>query len=135
METNEIIITEITNGIAYYQELHDWAVELDCEPDDENFEALAIMEGDPDIIKCEGQDKLYFCTIKLGDKKFVLTSYEPTKEQIEMLRAFHVEDWRKHYSKTESTWKNFKQLTNAIAYRGGEGYVYTIWNYTPKIKS
>lgn len=132
MEAKEIIITEIGNGIAYYQELHDWVKGFDIDPDDEYFEPLSLLEGDPDIVKCEGQDKLYFCTVELEGKKFVLTSDETSPQQKEMLKKFHIENWKEHYSATESTWDDFRNLPNTIAYRGGEGYTYTIWNYISK---
>ncbi len=131
----EIIVTEVGAGIVYYPELHKWAVDCDCNPDDKNFEALSMLDSDPDIIKCEDCEKLYFITIEREGKKFVLTSDETTPEQNKMLTDFHTENWNENYSATESTWANFNALTNSIAYRGGKGYNYTIWDYTPKTQN
>ncbi len=129
----EIIVTEISEGIGYYQELHDWAKSFDYDPDDENFDALSMMDGDPDKLKC-GDRELFFIDVELADKKFILTSSEITSDEKEMLRAFHSDEFHKSFTSAISSWKVFDSLKNAIAYRGGSGYVYSIWNYTPCIE-
>lgn len=129
----EKIVTEISAGIAYYQELHDWVRSFDIDPDDEMFEPLSLMEGDPDIIRCEGH-KLYFIATVQNGVQYVLTSDEVNEQEKKMLTEFHQDDFKENYSVGECSWETFDGASNAIAYRGGSGYCYTIWIYTPKSK-
>lgn len=125
------IVTEISAGIAYYPELHNWVKGLDLDPDDEMFDPLSLMEGDPDIIRCDGR-KVYFMCIERGDTKFIVTSDEIGDKEKQMLSAFHQDDFQNSYSIGISNWGFFNGAENAIAYRGGEGYHYTIWLYNPQ---
>lgn len=127
----ETIVTEISVGIAYYQDLHDWVKSFDINPDDEMFEPLSLMEGDPDIIRCSGR-KLYFITTVQDGVQYVLTSDEVNDQEKKMLTEFHQDDFKENYSVGECNWETFNDASNAIAYRGGSGYCYTIWIYTPK---
>lgn len=129
----ETIVTEISAGIAYYQELHDWVKSFDIDPDDEMFEPLFLMEGDPDIIRCESH-KLYFIATVQNGVRYVLTSDEVNEQEKKMLTEFHQDDFKENYSVGECSWETFDGASNAIAYRGGSGYCYTIWIYTPKSK-
>ena len=95
------------------------------------FEPLSMMEGDPDIIRCNGR-KLYFITIVQNGVQYILTSDEVSEQAKKMLTEFHQDNFKDNYSVGECSWENFDGAFNAIAYRGGSGYVYTIWNYTPK---
>lgn len=130
------IVTEIGEGIVFYQELHDWVKSFDIDPDDEMFEPLSMMEGDPDILRCNDR-KLYFIDVELGGKKFILTSDEVNEQEKKMLTEFHQDDFKERYSVGECNWPTFNEAKNAVAYRGGKGYVYTIWlyNQTNKIAS
>lgn len=125
------IVTEIGEGIAYYPELHDWVKGLDLNPDDAMFEPLSLMEGDPDKLKCDNRE-LYFMDIDLGNTKFILTSDEVNDKEKKMLTEFHQDNHEQNYSQTESKWSDFENATNVIAYRGGKGYHYYIWLYTPQ---
>lgn len=131
-----IIVTEISEGIAYYPELHEWVKSFDIDPDDAMFEPLSLMEGDPDKLKC-GDREVYFMDIDLGDSKFILTSDEVNDEQKKMLTEFHQDNFKERYSEGQCSWETFNKATNAVAYRGGKGYLYTIWlyNQTNKIAS
>lgn len=122
------IVTEIGEGIAYYQELHDWVKSFDIDPDDEMFEPLSLMVGDPDILRCNDR-KLYFIDVELGGTKFILTSDEVNEQEKKMLTEFHQDDFKERYSVGECNWETFNDATNAVAYRGGKGYLYTIWLY------
>lgn len=130
------IVTEISEGIAYYPELHDWVKSFDIDPDDAMFEPLSLMEGDPDILRCN-ERKIYFMDIDLGETKFILTSDEVNDEEKKMLAEFHQDDYKERYTVGECNWETFDNATNAVAYRGGKGYNYTIWlyNQTNKIAS
>lgn len=124
----KIIVTEISEGIAYHPELHEWVKSFDLDPDDAMFEPLSLMEGDPDILRCN-ERKIYFMDIDLGDTKFIITSDEVNDEEKKMLAEFHQYDFKERYTVSECNWETFNQAPNAVAYRGGKGYLYTIWLY------
>lgn len=129
------IVTEISEGLAYYPELCEWVRKFDIDPDDEMFEPLSLMEGDPDKLKCDNRE-IYFMDVDLGDTKFILTSGEVNDKEKKMLTEFHNDEvFKQNYSKTESRWSDFDNATNAVAYRGGSGYLYCIWLYTPNTQT
>ena len=122
----KIIVTNISEGIAYYQELADWVRSFDIDPDDSMFDALSLMEGDPDIIKYDGH-RMYFIDVNLNGIKFILTSDEVDDKAREMLTRFHGPERDKHYQLSENcSWEDFEAAAEAIAYRGGQGYYYGI---------
>lgn len=122
------IVTEISEGIAYYPELDNWVRSFDLDPDDELFEPLYLMEGDPDIIRCDGR-KMYFMCIERDGTQFIITSEEVGEKERQMLIEFHQDDFQNTYSIGECSWEAFNKAENAVAFRGGKGYVYTIWLY------
>ena len=124
----EIIVTNISEGISYYQELADWVRTFDQNPDDPMFDALALMEGDPDKIKW-GKHEMYFIDVDLNGKKFVLTSEEVDTQSRTMLKRFHDPEFTRWYKNLPCDWDDFNAAENAIAYRGGAGYYYHIWKY------
>jgi hypothetical protein len=129
----EIIVANLREAIAYYQELDEWVRTFDMDPDDPMFDELALMEGDPDKIKC-GRNELYFFDIDLNGRKFILTHDEVCAEENLMLRRFHDPDWKRWYESLPCDWAAFEAAENAIAYRGGSGYYYAIWKYTGDFK-
>lgn len=124
----KVVVTYIEEGIYYYPELAEWVRSLGKNPHDATFDVLSLMEGDPDIIKYNG-NKMYFIDTVIGDIRFVLTSDEVNPKEKEMLSRFHGENRDDFYGIAESSWKVFDSLPNAIAYRGGIGYIYEINNY------
>nr|WP_195461785.1 hypothetical protein [Alistipes sp. D31t1_170403_E11] len=90
------IVTPIGEGIAYYNDLYVWAKSFDDDPDDPDFDALSYLEGDPDIIRCNGK-KLYFMSIVLKGKRYVLTHDEVDSTEREMLTQFFEEDFRQYF--------------------------------------
>ena len=126
----KIIVTNISDGIVYYPELADWVRTFDYDPDDENFDALCLLEGDPDIIKYDGW-RMYFIDVDLDGVKYILTSDEVDDKAREMLTRFHDTDVYDTYyeSAEDNTWRGFEALPEAIAYRGGQGYYYGINKY------
>lgn len=122
------IVTNISEGIAYYPELADWVRTLDKDPNDPMFDALSLMEGDPDIIRCNGR-KMYFFDRVIGDTQYVLTSDDPDEKEKDMLSRFHGEERDEYFESVESCWDVFHSLPDAIAYRGGGGYFYGINKY------
>lgn len=124
----KVVVTYIGEGISYYPELSQWVRSLGENPDDATFDALSLMEGDPDIIKCNS-NKMYFIDTVIGDIRFVLTSDYPDDKEKRMLSQFHGENRDDFYEIAECSWKVFDSLPNAIAYRGGIGYFYGVNKY------
>lgn len=123
-----VVVTYIGEGISYYPELTEWVRSLDRNPDDPMFEALALMEGDPDKIRCDGNE-MYFIDVTLNGVKYILTSDYPDNKEKEMLSRFHSEGRDEYFEPTESSWDVFYSLPDAIAYRCGGGYYYGINKY------
>lgn len=128
----KVVVTYIAEGIFHYPELAEWVRGLDENPDDEMFDALSLMDGDPDIIRCEGR-RMCFIVVPLGGKRFVLTSDYPDDKEKRMLSLFHSDNRDDFYKTAECSWQMFDSLPNAIAYRGGRGYYYEINEYTGHI--
>lgn len=125
----EIVITQIDEGLRYIADLNQWARTLGDDPSDPDFDGLKYLEGDPDIMRCDG-NKTYFMSVELNGTKYVLVHQEISETEKEMLEHFHHDDFKQHFSTLPSSWDAFETASNAIAYRGGSGYCYTIWNYT-----
>ncbi len=130
----EIIVTEVGAGIAFYPELHKWAVDCDCNPDDEMFEPLSMLEGDPDKAK-SGDDEIYYLKIERGGKIFIVTSDEPTGEQRQMLQAFYSQSWREHFIDAAIAKQNYEEAHRAVTYLERGGYFCSTWIYRPKTVS
>lgn len=124
----EIIITPICEGFTYYKDLYEWAQSFDDDPNDPDFDALSYLDGDPDILRCDGK-RLYFINIELNGKRYVLTHDEFNDKEKEMLTRFFQEDFRQYFRGLPCSWETFEAADRAIAYRGGSGYVYSIWGY------
>lgn len=124
----EIIVSNLREGIAYYQELDEWVRTFDMDPDDLMFDELLLMEGDPDKIKW-GKHEMYFFDIDLNGRKFILTSDEVDAQSRTMLKRFHDPDFKRWYENLPCDWAAFDNAENVIAYRGGAGYFYHIWKY------
>lgn len=125
----EIIVSNLREGIAYYKELDEWVRTFDMDPDDPMFDELALMEGDPDMIKWGGNEMSFF-DIDLDGKKFILTSDEVDAQSRTMLKRFHGTDLNRWYESLPCDFAAFDNAENAIAHRGGSGYLYHIWKYT-----
>lgn len=125
----ETIVTPIDEGIVCYEELYEWAKSFGDDPDDPDFDALSYLEGDPDMIRCDG-NKLYFIAPVVNGKRYVLTHDEADATEREMLTRFFGEDRRRYFEALPCKWKAFNGAERAIAYRGGSGYAYSIWGYT-----
>lgn len=127
----KIIVTQIDEGLFAEADLKKWARSFGDEPDDPAFEGLKYLEGDPDILKYDG-NKLYFMDVDLNGVKYILTSDYATAQEKEMLRRFHGGEREKHFTLEECRWDVFDATVRGIAYRGGQGYYYGIWSYNPK---
>lgn len=125
----ETIVTPISEGFVYYNDLYEWAKSFDDDPHDPDFDALSYLEGDPDILRCDDY-KVYFISTVLNGKRYVLTHDEVNVAEREMLTRFFGEDYRRYFKALPCNWKAFDGAGRAIAYRGGSGYSYSIWGYT-----
>ena len=125
----ETIVTPIGEGIVYYNDLYEWAKSFGDDPGDPDFDALRYMEGDPDMIRCDGS-QLYFIAPVVNGKRYVLTHDEVDATEREMLTRFFGVDYRRYFEALPCDWKAFEGAERAIVYRGGSGYAYSIWGYT-----
>lgn len=128
------IISQVNEGISRFPDLQRWIREDVMEPDSPDFDALSLLEGDPDILRCDGYIQ-YFISVEVNDVRYVLTSDELSDAEREMLECFFSDDFRNRFCQQGYTWDYFNRQQRAIAYRGGSGYLYSIWNYcdlTPK---
>lgn len=111
-----------------------------------NGSELAFFEGDPDIIKINGETG-YFC--KCGNKVFYYfddcqsnTSWKTLKDFYSDIKtgitlgcnSYMTGRLPEGFEAIEGKWNEFEKLENAIAWRGGAGYFYSFWNIEKYIK-
>ncbi|NDV64001.1 hypothetical protein D0T60_01890 [Bacteroides sp. 224] len=107
-----------------------------CEIDD----VLAWFEGDPDELRIDGHTVLFIDIQNLENTKQTIIyldgSYEVNEDEIiKRLTEFYSVDengadsFELHYNRIESTNENMRNLKNGIAYRGGKGYVYSLYTF------
>lgn len=93
----------------------------------EDFDALAMYEGDPDIIKVNGNTG-YFFYYEATDTIFYWFDECFTGFNISaILTRFFEHRLHKEYTPDVQSWDWFHSADDGIAYRGGRGYVYTIF--------
>ena len=117
--------------LEYEPELWEW---LGLE-DDEYFEdnPLSFFEGDPDMINIFGCTS-YFIDVepKKSEYKWIIVSGDVSDVE-DYLERFFSEDFETEWQLTEpNNWNSFwhnEDKNETIAYRGGRGYVYTIWQF------
>ncbi len=124
----ETIVTSIGEGLACYDDLYEWARSFGDDPDDPDFDPLSYLEGDPDILRCEGSRLCFISTVQNG-KRYVLTHDEASDTERQILTRFYQPDFQSHFEALPCSWEAFEAADRAIAYRGGSGYAYSIWGY------
>ena len=86
----------------------------------ELFDCLSYFEGDPDYLKIDGES-CYF--IELSG----IVYYYPfcdDKKALKALRRFY----EGKLNRIEpNTWEKWETIKNGLAYRGGSGYLYTLY--------
>lgn len=92
-----------------------------------------FFQSDPDILRIKGSE-VSFTEVDINDKTaFVVyldLKYKATESEIKkILQRFFADNFRNYFTNLDSSWKLFRSLANGIAYRGGQGYHYTIWEY------
>ncbi len=107
-----------------------------CEIDD----VLAWFEGDPDELRINGETVLFIDIQNPEHTRqtviFLDGSYQVDEtEIIKRLTEFYSVDengadsFDLYYNGIESTNENMENLKNGIAYRGGEGYTYSLYSF------
>lgn len=130
MKTKKIKIISLYE-LEFHSDLWEY---LDLE-NDERFQddPMILFEGDPDMIK-EGGYIVYFMDVKINDTLYIIVSDDSEPELNDCLESFFKEDFDNEWEYSElNNWESFWQYDNiAIAYRGGKGYVYSIWHFIKK---
>lgn len=88
----------------------------------DDFDVLEMFEGDPDMIRINGQLGFFF-----EYEGTIYYYFDEHRENIgEILIALFKKRLHKEYWKGMQSWDYFN-THNAIAYRGGQGYSYSIF--------
>jgi hypothetical protein len=139
-EFEKVIVLSI-DDIQMYGELDAYI----CGDGGEDNDYLLLFEGDPDILKIYN-GRTYFCDIVVNKTKYVIylspdygtmtcdvrkTDDELNKGIKLMLTQFFSNELTEYYTHNPdcNTWQRFDEIKDGIAYRGGSGYVYIIWEY------
>lgn len=105
---------------------------LDLE-DDEYFEDdyMTLFEGDPDMINIFGYTSC-FMDFETDENHYVIVSGDVSDVE-DYLERFFSDDFQNDWELTEpNNWDSFwhnEEKKETIAYRGGRGYVYTVWKF------
>ena len=105
----------------------------------DNDSSSLLFDGDPDQLRIEGET-VQFTDLEDKDKgvRTVLYSNHAGCDEdivVKMLQEFYEEDedgrgtHRKYYDDLESTNENMRNIETGIAYRGGAGYIFALYNY------
>ena len=108
-------------------ELYELAVRegwYDGEP--EEFDALAMFEGDPDMIKINNDTGYFFYHYDTDTIYYWFDECFSGFNISAILIRFYEHRLRKEYYDGVQSW-NWFDSHDGIAYRGGMGYVYTIY--------
>ena len=88
----------------------------------EEFEVLDMFEGDPDMIRINGKLGFFF-----RYEDVIYYYFDDDGENVDrILISFFQKRLQKEYWKGMQSWDYFNSH-NAIAYRGGQGYSYSIF--------
>lgn len=92
-----------------------------------------LFQSDPDILRIAGSE-VSFTEVDINENTaFIIYSdseYRATESEIkDMLQRFYADNIRDYFTNLDSSWKVFRSLVNGIAYRGGQGYHYAIWEH------
>lgn len=92
-----------------------------------------LFQSDPDILRIAGSE-VSFTEVDIDENTaFIIYSdseYQVPESEIKgMLQRFYADNFRDYFANLDSSWKVFRSLVNGIAYRGGQGYHYAIWEH------
>jgi len=90
--------------------------------DDEGYYELS---PDPDILSINGERYAF----EEFNGNVIIQADEVTPLMISRLSEFFEGKNPINYRTTDRTWSRWDELDDGVAYRGGKGYSYTIWEY------
>lgn len=89
-----------------------------------------LFESDPDILRIMSSE-ISFTEVDIDEKTsfviFTESEIAYNSEIKEMLSLFYADNFQDYFTRLASSWTVFRSLVSGIAYRGGRGYCYTIW--------
>lgn len=105
----------------------------------ENMTIRDFLTCDPDYIRFEEmnadneRNSVSFEELTINGIQYIYSKSSLPEIAQTMLNAFFDKDFEGSFnSNGKSTWQGFYSLPYGIAYRGGSGYNYTIWEYIKK---
>lgn len=120
METIAISYTDLVNKTSYAKKCQ--MSKRECLRTKDSF------YSDPDYIKTKMHEKIPFFDVHVDGIRYVCFETKLlVKKYGSMVTLFHSEVLRESFTKLPSPWDNFNNSSRAIAYRGGRGYSYSIW--------
>lgn len=129
MATTQTIVLDYSQAYEHY-DLAQFIDDLYSNGDGDDIVdlTLSMFEGDPDLIRINGEQTT-FIDVDVDGVKYVL--YIEHIEGIEnALSGFFEENYKEHYTgMPDAGWDDFNELENGIAYRGGSGYNYAIYSF------
>jgi len=118
--------------IEEFPDAWEWLDLEECEYFKDN--RMTLFEGDPDMLKVFGETHL-FIDFETEKNHYVIVSYDVSDVEYYLESFFGEEleeDWRiTEPNNWDSFWHN-EESEELIAYRGGRGYCYTIWEFINK---
>jgi hypothetical protein len=92
-----------------------------------------FFQSDPDILRIKNSE-VSFTEVAINENTtFVIyndSEYQSTESEIKtMLQRFYSDNFKYYFTKSDCSWSVFRRLVNGIAYRGGKGYHYAIWEH------
>lgn len=92
-----------------------------------------LFQSDPEILRIKNSE-VSFTEVEIDENiRFVIYSdseYQATESEIKtLLQRFYADNFKDYFTKLDSSWSVFRSLVNGIAYRGGWGYHYAIWEH------
>ena len=92
-----------------------------------------LFQSDPDILRIKNSE-VSFTEVDINENTTVViyadSEYEASEGEIkDILRRFYTDNFQDYFTNPDSSWTVFRSLVNGIAYRGGQGYHYTIWEH------
>jgi len=92
-----------------------------------------FFQSDPNILRIKNSE-VSFMEVDI-DKNTVFVIYTDSECQAAeseikgILQRFYADNFQGFFTQLDSSWTVFRNLANGIAYRGGQGYHYAIWEH------
>lgn len=92
-----------------------------------------LFQSDSDILRIKNSE-VSFTEVDINENTtFVIyndSEYQATESEIKtMLQRFYADNFKDNFTELECSWSVFRRLVNGVAYRGGKGYHYAIWEH------